>query len=237
MIELGRQFGLYVIKEIIADRDNYVCCKAEDPFFTREVALKVFSVALFDQEEKLSRVEKLMEKLAVLDHPSIAPIYDSGLEGDYYYYTTAYYYGGCLATQLSGPMPVAQILRLAAELAQALDYALEQELGPGKLSADKIYFDTEGRAVIRDFGIAGGFEKIIGSTELSSSKQGSSNSVVETLRSVGELLLRVTLGPAANLNERIDDLLARVEDRQLKKLLGRFMLPGEIRKELAGSGA
>ena len=232
MIELGRQFGLYVIKEIISDRDTYACCKAEDPFFTREVALKIYSGEMFEQGEKLPRVEKLMEKLAVLDHPSIAPIYDSGLEGDYFYYTTAYYYGGCLATQLNEPMSAAQVLRLVAELAQALDYALEQQLGPGKLTAEKVFFDSEGRAVICDFGIARGFEQILGTvavTEQAPVQKKCVDSVAETLRSVGELLLRVTLGPAADLNVRIDDLLAKVTDRQLKKLLSRFLLPGEWR--------
>ena len=231
MIELGRQFGLYVIKETISESDSAVFCKAEDPFFNREVMLKVYSTELFSGEEMLTRVEELLERLAVLDHPSIAPIYDSGLEGEYYYYTSACYYGGSLASQLTAALPADRVLKLAAELAMALDYALEQQLGT-ELCAENIFFDAEGRAVLNDFGIESGIEQILACSEASEKKSvngGSQGSVAGTLRSLGELLLQVTLGYKADLDERIDDLLAMIDNRQLKKLLGRLLLPGEWR--------
>jgi serine/threonine protein kinase len=245
MIELGRQFGLYVIKQMVSSSDSYVCCKAEDPFFNREVALKVYPKELFAGDENLARVENLLERLAVLDHPSIAPIYDSGIEGDYYYYTSVACSDSCLAEQLTGPMSTTQVLRLAAELTQALDYALEHELGVGELSMEKIFFDSEGRAVLSDFGIDSGIKQILASGEQAEKDPDEveiNGSVAESLRGVGELLLRLALGPAADLNQRIDDLVAKVEDPQLKKLLGRFLLPGEWRfasyaellEELAG---
>ena len=231
MIELGRQFGLYVIKETVSETDRAVFCKAEDPFFYREVMLKVYSTELFSGEGMLTRVEELLEKLAVLDHPSIAPIYDSGLEGEYYYYTSACYYGGSLAAQLTAALPADRVLKLAAELALALDYALELHLGT-ELCAEKIYFDAEGRAVVIDFGIESGIEQILACGETGENKAtnaGSQGSVAGTLRSLGELLLQLTLGAQADLNERIDDLLATIDNRQLKKLLGRLLLPGEWR--------
>ncbi len=245
MIELGRQFGLYVIKQVVSSSDSYVCCKAEDPFFNREVALKVYPKELFAGDENLARVENLLERLAVLDHPSIAPIYDSGIEGDYYYYTSVACSDSCLAEQLTGPMSTKQVLRLAAELTQALDYALEHELGVGEISTKKIFFDNEGRAVLSDFGIDSGIRQILASSEKPEKGPDEvkiSGSVAESLRGVGELLLSLSLGPAADLNQRIDDLVAKVEDPQLKKLLGRFLLPGEWRfasytellEELAG---
>ena len=232
MIELGRQFGLYVIKEMISDSDSYVCCKAEDPFFNREVALKVYSTELFAGEDNLTSIENLLEKLAVLDHPSIAPIFDSGIEGDYYYYTTCCYYGGNLATQLTEAMPPEQQLRLLVELAQALEYALEYQLGTGDICAENIFFDSEGRAVISNFGIEGGIKQILATSEQAENdrdKTEAGSSVAETLHSLGQLLLRLSLGAKADLSERIDDQVAKVEDQQLRKLLGRFLLSGEWR--------
>ena len=245
MIELGHQFGLYVIKEIISARDNYVCCKAEDPFFNREVALKVYPVEHLTLGERLPPLEKLLESLAGLDHRSIAPIYDSGLEGDNYYYTTAYYYGGCLTDQLSESMSTPQVLRLAVELTQALEYALEHGLVPGRLSAEKIFFDADGHAVISAFGLVGGIEQILHSSEQinkDQDKKDLTNRVAETLHAVGELLLMAIIGSSVVSDERIDDLLAKIDDPQLKELLGRLLLPGECRfatyaelmEELAG---
>lgn len=245
MIELGRQFGLYVIKEMVSSSENYVCCKAEDPFFNREVALKVYSKKFFAGDENLARVENLFERLAVLDHPSIAPIYDSGIEGDYYYYTTVDCNDSPLAEQLTRPMSTEQVLKLAAELTLALDYALEHELGFGEFCAEKVFFDAEGCAVLSDFGVDSGIKQILASSEQAEKKRDEveiAGSVAETLRCVGELLLKLSLGPAADLSERIEELVAKVDDPQLEKLLGRFLLPGEWRfasyaellEELAG---
>lgn len=232
MVELGQQFGLYVIKEILSARDSYVCYRAEDPFFNREVALKVYPVELFTLGERQSRLEKMFENLADLDHPSIAPIYDSGLEENNVYYTTEYYSGGSLAAQISEPMATPQLLRLASELTQGLAYALEHGFSPGRLCAEKIYFAADGSAVIGDFAVASSIEEILASSEPaadSSAQQQACESVAAALASLGELLLRATIGTFASTDEPIDGLIAQVADPKLKKLFGRLLLADESR--------
>lgn len=232
MVELGHQFGLYVIKEILSVHDKYVCYKAEDPFFNREVALKVYPVELFALGQKLPKLEKLLECLAGLNHRSIAPIYDSGREGDNFYYTTGYYAAGRLAAQISTPVPTGQVLRLAAELTQALAYASEHEVLPDMLRAEKIFFDQDGCAVICDFGLARGIEQILLAHETETDGEQptqTGDGVAETLSSLGALLLRATIGPVGAADEPVADLLTQVADLQLKKLLGRLLLPDEPR--------
>ncbi len=246
MIELGRQFGLYVIQEVITATDGFACCKAEDPFFNREVILKIFSGEAFNTEAAPGQLENQLEKLAALDHPSIAPIYDFGMEGEDIYFTSCPYYGGSLVEQVQGAMPSEAVLKLAGELTLALDYAIEHQLVQGKLLAEKIYLDSQGCAVITDFSIDSYLQHLQTTTageELVGDKTDLQSAVAETLCSLGELLLRLLLGPNADFEHgRIEDLLADISQPQLRKLIGRFLLPGEWRfssfsellEELAG---
>lgn len=232
MIESGQQFGLYVIKDVVSASSTETCCCAEDPFFNREVALKIYSEEQFLEGDRLEQLESLLERLSVLDHPSITPIYDSGLEEGYFYYTSSCYRGKTLAQVLAAPMPEEQALRVAAELSKALDYALGQQLGQGELNAEKIFFDSDGRAVMADFGIDLGIKQIHTSghqTAADLDQQGFSGSVAETLHSIGDLLLHMLLGPDYNNAERIDDQVAKIDNSKIRRLVGRFLLPGEWR--------
>jgi hypothetical protein len=228
MIESGQQFGLYEIKEVYSTGATHTFCRAEDPFFNREVVISIYPDEQFQAGEQLGQLESLLENLSVLDHQSIAPIYDSGRENGYFYYTSACYPAGNLAEKLTTSLPAEQALKVLVELAQALDYALENEIGQGKLSTDKIYFDDDGRAVLVDFGIDLGLAKILGSEHDNDSVE-ASGSVAATLHSVGDLLLQMVLGSAYNIDERIDDQVAKIGNTKIRQLVGRFLLPGEWR--------
>lgn len=228
MIESGQQFGLYVVKDVFEASETQACCCAEDPFFNREVTLKTFSIEQFAASHKLEQLESLLERLAVLDHPSIAPIYDSGLEEKSFYYTTACYSGCTLAQRLSGPLADKEALKVTFELTEALEYAHQQAFGPCQLSVDKICFDSEDRAVLVDFGVANVFKQIM-TDEDAGAAQDRPEAVAETLRGLGELLLQMLLGPAYDGDARIDDLCAKVINARVRRLVGRFLLPGEWR--------
>jgi len=55
------------------------------------------------EKNRQEQHEALFERLAELDHPSIAPIYDSGLEENSFYYTSASYNGDNLVKQMLIP--------------------------------------------------------------------------------------------------------------------------------------
>ncbi len=228
MIESGQNFGLYVIKEVIKSDDLIICCRADDPFFDREVTLKLYPVDLF-AEDKRPQLEELLEALAILDHPSIAPLYDSGIEGAYAYFTSGYNPGGSLAEQLMAPFSEEQALKITAELVQAVAYASELGFAPGALSAEKVYFDSEGLAVWTDFGIDISISRCIATAEEASGEsQESSDSAAETFQDIGKLLLAMLLGYEPEGGEPLGDLLSKVENSHVRKLLGRLLLPDEL---------
>jgi hypothetical protein len=226
MIESGQQFGLYVVKDVFETDQTQACCCAEDPFFNREVTLKVYSAKPFYQGDRLEQFEAKLERLAVLDHPSIAPIYDSGLEEEFVYYTSACYAGGNLAQRLTSVLPAEEALKTIYELTEAFEYAAQQGVIQSALSAEKVCFDDNGRAVMTDFAV----EQIV--TEILTGKSAEADPsvvVAETLRNLGELLLKMLLGPGYSADARIDDLCAKLESARVRRLVGRFLLPGEWR--------
>ncbi len=217
MLEIGRQFGLYVIKEEISSTEGRISCKAEDPFFNREVQLKLFSPDVFGGDQNLYLMEGLLEKLAVLNHPSIAPLYDSGIEDLLFYYTTASYSGGSLA-ELPQALPGEALLKLLGELAQALVYAAEQQVEQGQINAEQLYFAADGRVVIADFGIDLGIRELFSTDDLRSYSATS-----KTLHSLGELILQLGLG--GPLLEGVSDAerIAQLESEPLQQLAARLL--------------
>ena len=228
MIESGQNFGLYVIKEVVKSDDSVISCRADDPFFDREVTLKLYPVDFF-AEDKRPQLEELLEALAILDHPSIAPLYDSGIEDAYAYFTSAYNSGGSLAEQLVAPFSEEQALKITAELVQAVAYASELGFAPGALSAEKVYFDPEGLAVWTDFGIDISISRCIATAEeVSGESRQSSDSAAETFQDIGKLLLAMLSGYEPEGGEPLGDLLSKVENSRVRKLLGRLLSPDEL---------
>jgi hypothetical protein len=216
MLEIGRQFGLYVITEEISSAEGRASCKAEDPFFNREVLLKLFSPEVFGGDQNLCLMESLLEQLAALDHPSIAPLYDSGIEDLLFYYTTASYSGGSLA-ELSQALPADALLKLLGELAQALVYAAEQMVEHGPLRAEQLFYSADGRAVIADFGVEQGIRQLFPGEGQEAA------GVTETLRSLGEVTLQLGLG--GPLLDGVSDAerIAQLESETLQQLATRLL--------------
>lgn len=228
MIESGQQFGLYVVKDVFVASEAQASCCAEDPFFNRDVTLTTFSTEPFLEGDKLEQLEALLERLAILDHPSIAPIYDSGLEENSFYYTSACFCGTNLSQRLAAPLAGNEALKVVFELTQALDYAHELGFEQGRLCADNIYFDDDGQALLFAFGIDSAIEQIIAG-QYRATAQPSADNVAETLHSLGELLLQMLLGPAYAVDAPVDDLCAAIDNSKIRCLIGRFLLPGESR--------
>ncbi len=196
MLKIDRQFGLYVIQEQLAINETTASCKAEDPFFDRDVVIKLVSPLAVGGQENLNRLDPYLESISELEHPAIAPIYDNGIEGETCYFTRAFYAGGSLADQLSQPMNIGKGLRIILQLSSGLAYAYNEGFEHGKLALKDIFFSNDGHAVITDFGIAATIEGVKqNSCKLSSLAPEGLR--IETLRSLGEILIKLLLGPGA----------------------------------------
>ncbi|HET8622579.1 MAG TPA: serine/threonine-protein kinase [Gemmatimonadales bacterium] len=96
-----------------------------------------------------------METTANLQHPNILPLFDSGRVEGTVFYVMPYVAGESLRTRLRREvqLPVEDAVRIAAQVAQALDYAHRNGVIHRDIKPDNVLFH-DGRALVADFGIA-----------------------------------------------------------------------------------
>jgi len=92
---------------------------------------------------------------AQLSHPNIIPLLDSGQAGDVLYYVTPFAPGESLRARLTreGPLSVREALRIAREIADALDSAHRAGIVHRDIKPENVLL-IAGHAVVCDFGIA-----------------------------------------------------------------------------------
>ncbi|NIP56596.1 MAG: protein kinase, partial [Gemmatimonadetes bacterium] len=92
---------------------------------------------------------------ANLQHPHILPLHDSGEADGFLYYVMPYVEGESLRERLDRErqLPVDEAVRIATDLAEALDYAHRQGVIHRDIKPANILLH-EGRPLIADFGIA-----------------------------------------------------------------------------------
>ncbi|MFO0459270.1 MAG: protein kinase domain-containing protein [Burkholderiales bacterium] len=127
---------------------------AHDLRHERDVAIKVLHPdlgAALGAERFLSEIKTT----ARLQHPHILPLLDSGAADGLLYYVMPYVTGETLRARLEreGQLPVADAVRLAREVAAALDFAHRQGVVHRDIKPENILLQ-DGSALVADFGIA-----------------------------------------------------------------------------------
>src|SRR6188508_2327544 len=127
---------------------------AEDIRHDRRVALKVLRpelAAVIGAERFLAEIKLT----ANLQHPHILPLFDSGEADSFLFYVMPFVEGESLRDRLNREkqLPVDEAIRLAGEVASALDYAHRHGVVHRDIKPENILLH-DGRALVADFGIA-----------------------------------------------------------------------------------
>ncbi len=127
---------------------------ARDLRHDRDVAVKVLRPDLSATlgSERFLREIRIT---AQLNHPHILPLLDSGEADGLLYYVMPYVAGGSLrhVVEHGPPLPLDEVLRLADQVASALDHAHRHGVIHRDVKPENILL-LEGQAVVGDFGIA-----------------------------------------------------------------------------------
>ena len=156
-----KHFGRYEVVAELGRGAMGVVYQARDPQIDRMVAVKTISLwGQEPEEEKEFRLRFLNEAQAAgrLHHPGIVSVFDVGEDPDNHdpYIVLEYVPGETLNRILARErkLPLAKALKLAEELADALDYAHSQGVVHRDIKPANILITAEGHAKIADFGIA-----------------------------------------------------------------------------------
>lgn len=130
--------------------------QAWDPRLERDVALKVQRTGSLASKEEVERFLREARSAAQLKHPSIVSLYETGqTEEGVWFLVCEFVDGATLDERLkSGALSAAQAAAIAAELADALQYAHEHGVVHRDVKPSNILLDREERAHVMDFGLA-----------------------------------------------------------------------------------
>ena len=132
---------------------------ARDTRLDRDVAIKALPEDLADDPDRLARFEREAKVLASLNHPSIAAIYGLEEVDGRRYLILEYVPGETLDAVLDhGPMPAAEALAVAKQIAEAIESAHENGIIPRDLKPANIKFAEGDLVKVLDFGLAKAFD-------------------------------------------------------------------------------
>jgi hypothetical protein len=149
-VAAGTRIGVFEILAPLGVGGMGEVYRARDTKLDREVAIKVLPDAVARDPERLARFEREAKMLAALNHPNIAHIY--GVED------------GALVMELvegdepKGPLEWDDAWKIAAQVADALEYAHERGIIHRDLKPPNIKVTPEGTVKLLDFGLAKAIE-------------------------------------------------------------------------------
>ena len=128
--------------------------RARDRRLDRLVAIKVIKNAHHDDPRARERFDREAKVVASLDHPHICAVYDVGHDDGVDYLVMQYLEGETLASRLhGGPLPIAEALKYASQIAHAIDAAHKRGITHRDLKPSNVMLTKVG-AVLLDFGLA-----------------------------------------------------------------------------------
>ncbi|KAB2906474.1 MAG: serine/threonine protein kinase, partial [Anaerolineae bacterium] len=160
---IGKKLGDYTIQSLLGRGGMARVYRGYDTNLDRYAAIKVISgdFATADEAEYSERFQKEARAIARLSHPNIVGIYQFGKAEGIYYMAMHFLEGDDMRSRLKHyaergqHMPPQEILDIARDITQALDYAHSQAVIHRDIKPSNIMISAKDRrAILMDFGLA-----------------------------------------------------------------------------------
>jgi len=166
----GTHVGPYEILSAIGAGGMGEVYRAHDPKLGRDVAIKVLPEAFARDAERMARFQREAKVLASLSHPNIATIYGLEDSGTTRALVMELVEGPTLADRIKvGPIPVDEAVRIAKQIADALEYAHERGIIHRDLKPANVKVSNDDVVKVLDFGLAKALEGDPSSIDISTS--------------------------------------------------------------------
>ena len=157
-LAIGTRLGAYEIIASIGAGGMGEVYRAKDTKLGREVAIKTLPSALAQDRDRLARFDREAKLLASLNHAHIAAIYGLDEHEGTQYLAMELIEGQSLEEKLKdGALPVDDALRLALQIAEALEAAHEKGVVHRDLKPANVMVARDGQVKVLDFGLAKAF--------------------------------------------------------------------------------
>ena len=155
---IGKTLGHYEITDKLGQGGMGSVWLAQDSKLGRQVAIKTLPEEFAQDEERLARFECEAKLLASLNHPNIATIHGLEEHEGTRFLVLELVEGDTLADRLKrGAIPVEESLKLALQIAEALEAAHEKGVIHRDLKPANIKVTPDGKIKVLDFGLAKAF--------------------------------------------------------------------------------
>jgi serine/threonine-protein kinase len=151
---IGTTLGHCVIEELLGQGGMARVYRGRQEQLDRYVAIKLLPPYYAADPAFVERFKLEARAMARLSHPHIVTVHDTGEDGGRLYIIMEYVGGGTLKDRMETAMPLREVTRIVAEVASALSYAHSMGIVHRDVKPVNVLMDTNGRAVLSDFGIA-----------------------------------------------------------------------------------
>jgi serine/threonine protein kinase/Tol biopolymer transport system component len=155
---IGKTLGHYQITSQIGKGGMGEVYQAKDRKLGRDVAIKVLPEEFAKDADRVARFQREAKLLASLNHPNIGAIYGLEESAGTNFLVLELIEGDTLADRIkTGPIPVEESLKLALQIAEALEAAHEKGVIHRDLKPANIKVTPDGKVKVLDFGLAKAF--------------------------------------------------------------------------------
>jgi TolB-like protein/tRNA A-37 threonylcarbamoyl transferase component Bud32/Tfp pilus assembly protein PilF len=151
----GTRLGPYEITAALGAGGMGEVYLATDSRLGRDVAVKVLPQHLSDHPELRARFEREARTVSALNHPHICTVHDVGVHDGQPYLVMERLSGQSLSQVIGRqPMPIARVLELGEQIADALEVAHRAGIVHRDLKPANLFVTDRGDAKVLDFGLA-----------------------------------------------------------------------------------
>ena len=155
------RIGKYLIVNEVGKGSTGTVYLSHDPYFRRDVAIKVYNIVTDEDPEKARIARKMFfneaRMVGMLQHPNILPIFDAGEENGHYYVVMEHVQGARTLGAYCRPdnlLRVDDVVKLVYKCARALQYAHKRGVIHRDIKPSNIMLTRDNDVRIIDYGIA-----------------------------------------------------------------------------------